>query len=579
MRYCYDGIFGPIGEWLGIVQSLGRIYTTVYHIDLKNNVFVDLTYRIQAGKFVAVRGTAQERLDFLCKAMVMPEYQEELLDFAILSTLPQRMEHERIITKQYQGIAAVEDERAEGAEWRQCSFIECSRSSEGRLQSVIFAIQSIQAEKLRELEIMQKQKEIIEAMRLAYDAAETANKAKTNFLSNMSHDMRTPMNGIIGMTAIAASNIDDRERVKDCLDKISSSSGHLLSLINEVLDMSKIESGTVELTEEEFNLSDLISTLLAMMSPQIEEHKHELYVHIGELTHEDVIGDSLHVKKVFTNILSNAVKYTPDGGIIRLYISERPSHQEKVGCYEFVFEDNGIGMSQEFVERIFEPFARALDERLQNIQGTGLGMPISRNIVRMMGGDIKVESQLDKGSRFTVSIYLKLPEQTGVKHEVFENLNVPMSDFNCLISERRELQQADPLEALRQLDFTGRKALLVEDNELNAEIANQLLRITGLTLERAVDGREAVSMMEGCVDGYYSIVFMDIQMPNLNGYDAAKCIRAMERDYCRKVPIVAMTANAFAEDVQAARAVGMNEHIAKPLDLRILTRVMKRWIS
>ena len=250
-----------------------------------------------------------------------------------------------------------------------------------------------------------------------------------------------------------------------------------------------------------------------------------------------------------------------------------------MGCYEFVFEDNGIGMSQDFLERIFEPFARAADERLQNIQGTGLGMPISRNIVRMMGGDIKVESQPDKGSRFTVSIYLKLQEQNGVKHEVFENLNVPMSDFNCLISERRELQQADPLEVLSQLDFSGRKALLVEDNELNAEIAREILGVTGLMVERAVDGREAVSMMERCMDGYYSIVFMDIQMPNMNGYDATRCIRAMERSYCRTVPIVAMTANAFAEDVQTARAVGMNEHIAKPLDLRILTRVMSRWIQ
>ena len=579
MGYRYDGIFGPIGEWLGIVQSLGRIYTNVYHVDLNENTFIDLTYRIQAGKFVAVRGAAQERLDFLCRAMVLPEYREEMLEFVQLATLPRRMENERIISRQYQVFAEGEDVPEGGSEWRQCSFIECSRNTEGGLQSAIFAIQSIQAEKLRELEIMQRQKELIDAMRLAYDAAETANKAKTNFLSNMSHDIRTPMNGIIGMTAIAASNIDDKERVKDCLYKISSSSRHLLSLINEVLDMSKIESGTVELTEEEFNLSDLISNLLAMMSPQIEEHKHELYVHIGELAHEDVIGDSLHVRKVFTNILSNAIKYTPDGGVLRLCISERPSHQEKVGCYEFVFEDNGLGMSQDVLERIFEPFARAADERLQNIQGTGLGMPISRNIVRMMGGDIKVESQPDKGSRFTVSIYLKLQEQNGVKHEVFENLNVPMSDFNCLISERRELQQADPLEVLSQLDFSGRKALPVEDNELNAEIAREILGVTGLMVERAVDGREAVSMMERCMDGYYSIVFMDIQLPNMNGYDATRCIRAMERSYCRTVPIVAMTANAFAEDVQTARAVGMNEHIAKPLDLRILTRVMSRWIQ
>ncbi|MGM9581969.1 MAG: hybrid sensor histidine kinase/response regulator [Anaerovibrio sp.] len=577
MDYRYDNLFGPIGEWLGIVQSLGRIYASVYYIDLNENSFMDLTYRIQAGKFVGIKGAAQERLDFLCKAMVAPEYQEEMLAFGELATLPERMAEERIISRQYQALVEQEDGRGPVLEWRQCSFIECSRDGDGRLRQVIFAIQSIQAEKLRELEVMQKQKELIDALQLACDAAEAASKAKTGFLSNMSHDIRTPMNGIIGMTAIAESNLDDREKVKECLGKIKSSSRHLLSLINEVLDMSKIESGAVELTEEEFNLSDLISGVLAMVSPQIEEHGHELYVNIGELVHEDVIGDSLHVQKVFANILSNAIKYTPDGGVLQLGISERPSQQEKVGCYEFVFEDNGIGMSRDFLERIFEPFARAADERLQHIQGTGLGMSITRNIVRMMGGDIKVESQLGRGSRFMVSIYLKLQERVDSR-KVLENLNMPMSDFNSLVSGRHE-QQEDPLEALKQLDFSGRKALLVEDNELNAEIASQLLGITGLSVERAVDGREAVSMMERCMDGYYSIVFMDIQMPNMNGYDATRCIRAMNRSYCRKIPIVAMTANAFAEDVQAARTVGMNEHVAKPLDLRILTRVMDRWIE
>lgn len=235
------------------------------------------------------------------------------------------------------------------------------------------------------------------ALQAACDAAEAANKAKTEFLSNMSHDIRTPMNGIIGMTAIAATHIDDKERVQDCLQKISQASKHMLSLINEVLDMSKIESGKVDLNEEEFNLSNLVDNLLTMTSAQINKHHHELSVKISGVTHEEVIGDSLRIQKVFTNLMSNTVKYTPDGGRIRFSITEKPSFQETVGCYEFIFEDNGIGMSEEFMEKIFEPFSRAIDERVNKIQGIVLGMPISRNIVRMMGGDIKVESKLNVG--------------------------------------------------------------------------------------------------------------------------------------------------------------------------------------
>ena len=254
-------------------------------------------------------------------------------------------------------------------------------------------------------DLIKKERQQEMALQEAFDVAEAANKAKTDFLSNMSHDIRTPMNGIIGMTAIAAAHIDDKDRVQDSLQKITQASKHLLSLINEVLDMSKIESGKVNLVEEEFNLSDLIDNLLTMTSSQIEEHHHELSVNITGVTHEAVLGDSLRIQKVFTNLMSNAVKYTPDGGKIKLSITEKPSNQAKVGCYEFVFEDNGIGMSEEFIDQIFEPFTRASDGWVNQIQGTGLGMPISRNIVRMMGGDIEVESELGVGSRFTVTIY------------------------------------------------------------------------------------------------------------------------------------------------------------------------------
>ena len=538
-------------------------------------------------------------------------------------------------------------------------------------------------------DLIKKERQQEMALQAAYDVAEAANRAKTDFLSNMSHDIRTPMNGIIGMTAIAAAHLDDKERVKDSLQKITQASKHLLSLINEVLDMSKIESGKVQLVEEEFNLSDLIDNLLTMTNSQIEEHHHELSVNISDVTHENVIGDSLRIQKVFTNLMSNAVKYTPDGGKIRLSISEKPTNQKKVGCYEFIFEDNGIGMSEEFIERIFEPFVRASDEHVNRIQGTGLGMPISRNIVRMMGGDIQVESKPGKGSRFSVTIYLKLQDEIVTDHQKFIDLDVLVADddemslescvgmlcdlgmkaegvtsgaeavqqvvshheqkrdyFACIIDwkmpkmdgiettrairkavgpdvpiiiisaydwsdieqearmaganafiskplfrsrlertfgslfDKEEGDSATlPFDSLEDLDYSNHRVLLVEDNELNAEIAEEILRTTGIDVEHVWNGVEAVDRMETCEDGYYDLIFMDIQMPKMNGYDATRAIRAMKRNYYRQVPIIAMTANAFAEDVQAAKTVGMNEHIAKPLDLKVLMRTMKRWMN
>ena len=539
-------------------------------------------------------------------------------------------------------------------------------------------------------DLIKKERQQEMALQAAFDAAEAANRAKTDFLSNMSHDIRTPMNGIIGMTAIAAAHIDDKERVQDCLKKTTQASKHLLCLINEVLDMSKIESGKVDLLEEEFSFSDLIDNLLTMTNAQIAEHHHQLSVNISGVTHEAVVGDSLRIQKVFTNLMSNAVKYTPDGGIIKLSISEKPCIQASMGCYEVVFEDNGIGMSDEFLGQIFEPFTRSNDDSyVTQVQGTGLGMAISRNIVRMMGGDIKVESKLGVGSRITVTMYLKLQDTVAVRYDKFIDLDVLVADddelslqsccgmlndfgmkaegvstgaeavdqvvlhhlqkrdyfaciidwkmpdmdgiattrairkavgkdvpiiiisaydwsdieqeartaganafiskplfrsrlvkaFSALVGDDDFAEQETPFVALETIDLKGSRVLLAEDNELNAEIATEILKMTGMAVEHVADGVEAVEKMAECEDGYYDMVFMDIQMPNMNGYDAARAIRAMDRNYCRQVPIIAMTANAFAEDVHAAKTTGMNEHIAKPLDLNTLARTLNKWMT
>ena len=410
--------------------------------------------------------------------------------------------------------------------------------------------------------LIKAEKEQEMALQLAYSAAETANKAKTMFLSSMSHDIRTPMNGIIGMAALAMQHVDDRAKVMDSLQKIDKASKHLLGLINEVLDMSKIESGRVDLVEEEFNLPDLIDNMVNIMRPNIEEHHHKLTVCMKNLKHKDVIGDSLHLQKVFTNLLGNAIKYTPDCGRLKLKVSERPCAKENVSLYEFVFEDNGIGMSEDYIQQLFEPFVRAADERLKDIPGTGLGMAITRNIVRMMGGDIEVRSKLGVGSTFIVTLYLK-------HQAVQEN---PRGDGG-------QDKPQQPLEILSKLDLHGRRALLAEDNDLNAEIAERILAITGLAVERAADGAQALEMVANHPEDYYDIIFMDVQMPRLNGYEDAREIRHKRCEYYRRVPIIALTANAFADDVKEAIRNGMNEHIAKPLDWKALAMVLQKWIK
>ena len=528
------------------------------------------------------------------------------------------------------------------------------------------------------------------ALKDAYDAANRANRAKTEFLSNMSHDIRTPMNAIVGMTAIAGSNVNDPERVRDCLGKITQASRHLLGLINEVLDMSRIESGKVSLTEEEFNLAELVDNLVAMSKPEIAAHRHRFEVHVERIEHEDVTGDSLRIQQVITNIMSNAIKYTPDGGKITFTIAERPTQSRGMGCYEFVVEDNGIGMTPEFQKVLFEPFTRADDTRTTKIQGTGLGMAIARNIVNMMDGHIKVESTLGKGSKFTVTIFLKLrePEEREIKeledlpvlvvdddtascegtvgvlneigidaewvnsgreavertvkrHEQKEDYFAILMDWQMpgingieatreirrrvgkevpiivltaydyaeieqeareagvnefmtkplfrsrLTATLRNLVEGKPhpspatncLAALSRCHYEGRHILLVEDNALNVEIAKEIIELTGAEVEVAENGKAAVEKFSAAPCGYYDLIFMDIQMPVMNGYEAAAAIRSMEDHGGLRVPIVAMTANAFAEDVILSKNAGMNEHIAKPLDMNKLESVLREWLK
>ena len=540
------------------------------------------------------------------------------------------------------------------------------------------------------MDVSQEKKAEIEshkALKEAYRVAENASRAKTEFLSNMSHDIRTPMNAIVGLTAIAGANIESQDRVVECLGKITKSSRHLLGLINEVLDMARIESGRMSLAEEDFSLPELVDNLLTLTKPAIDEHNHQLEVHVEHIEHEAVCGDSLRIQQVFVNLMSNAVKYTPDGGNITLTIKEKPNGFSELGCYEFSIEDNGIGMTPEFQKIMFEPFSRADDHRTTKVQGTGLGMAIARNIVNLMNGDIQVESAPNKGTKITVTVYLKLQENE--KEQEKELLDLPVlvvdDDKTCCESTVATLQEigiagewvltgkeavkhcaaqhktgrdyfavildwkmpeidgiatarkirervgeevtiiiltsfdfseieeearavgvnafmAKPLfrsrltATLRQFtsgkqeknarnyledfakeNYAGKRILLVEDNELNREIATEIIGMTGVTIDRAENGKIAVEKVMEAPEKWYDLIFMDIQMPIMNGYEATAAIRALAGSR-GKVPIIAMTANAFAEDVQLAKNTGMNEHIAKPLDLNKLNDVLKQWL-
>ena len=523
----------------------------------------------------------------------------------------------------------------------------------------------------------------------ALHAAQLASNAKTTFLSNMSHDIRTPMNAIIGFTTIAASHMDNKEQVCDCLQKVLSSSNHLLSLINDILDMSRIESGRVQINEQECNISELMHNLVNIIQPQVKAKQLNLFIDTFEVVNEDVVADSLKLNQVFINLLSNAVKYTPAGGTVTFRIMQKTTFRHGYGDYVFIIKDNGIGMSQEFVQHVFEPFERETTVTQSGIQGTGLGMAITKNIVEMMNGTIGVESKIGQGSTFTVELTLRLQdvEKNAEQLHELDNLRALVidDDFNVCDSVSKMLKkigmrsewttsgreavyraklaheegdsyhtyiidwqmpELSGVETARKIrnvvgddapiiiltaydwvdiedeakeagvtafcakplfmsdlksallaannladkddegsgawaleDFGGKRVLLVEDIELNREIAEIILTEAGFLVETAPDGTDAVSMVSRSAEYYYDVILMDIQMPIMDGYEATRTIRNMPRKDVKTLPIIAMTANALEEDKEAALKNGMNAHLAKPLDIDIFISVLHQFLD
>ena len=571
---------------------------------------------------------------------------------------------------------------ADDAEDEQASILCLARDAQGKPTSVLVAIQDVTDAKAEELRAHI-------ALEDAFKAAEHASQAKSDFLNSMSHDIRTPMNSIMGLTAIAGMHVNDPERVRECLTNITSASRHLLGLINEVLDMAKIESGSIDLAEEPFDLSESIENLITMMNPQIAAKHQELKVVLVDIKHEHVLGDPTRLQQVFVNIMGNSVKFTPEGGMIGLRITELPSSIQSSACYEFVFSDTGCGMSEEFMKRLFEPFSRANDSRTTKVEGTGLGMAIVKSVVSLMSGTIDVESKEGEGTTFTVMVHMKLRDaeqedlsdlegipvlvvdddevacegacilldDIGMKSEfrlsgpagieavrnrldndpyrvvildwrmpgmsgleaakhIREATNeaVPIIilsayDWSMIEQEARQVgvdafiskplfrsrlvqvmkellvgemkSVIDEKAMLEELAFQGKRVLLTEDNPMAAEIARELVEMTGAAVEHAENGKLALDMLLAHEPGYYDIVLMDIQMPVMNGHEAAAAIRAQadKRPDMGQIPIVALSADAFAEDVRHARSAGMNDHMSKPLEIETLVRMLKKWVN
>ena len=438
--------------------------------------------------------------------------------------------------------------REDNIRWKQISVL-CLKREKGVPVSVLMATQDVT--ELKEAEMKNRL-----AIEEAYRAAKAANEAKSEFLSNMSHDMRTPMNAIIGFATLLDRDADQPDKVREYGRKISASGQHLLSFINNVLDMSKIESGNHTLNITEFSLRELVEELDVLIQPQIQEKKQTLSVRICDVEGERFQGDRLGLSQILQNLLSNAVKYTREGGHIELTILGLPRVSKGYARLRFQVQDNGIGMRPEFVEHIFDPFTRENNSTVSGIQGTGLGMTITKNLVDLMGGTISVKSAPGAGSTFRVELELRCPEEP--------------TEASRQREEHISLSGAKTLEEMRML--------VAEDNDINAEILEELLSMEGASCDRTVNGQDAVERFRHTPPAFYDAVLLDIQMPVMNGYEAARAIRALDRSDAATIPIVAMTANAFAEDVQKAMEAGMSAHISKPIDMDVLRDALLKLI-
>ena len=652
-------------EHTEVISALSTIYSTIFRADVDTHDYEILTSVPLMGTVAKTTGNFDDVKEQIISAFMVPECQAPMREFLDLDTLADRLEKINTVTTEY---------KDSHGQWFKSRFIVKRRDENGVVKEILYVCRNNTDEKIKEIE---QQNQLAHALM----AAQQANKAKSTFLNSMSHDIRTPMNAIIGFTALAQTHMDDPSQVQDYLAKISTSSTHLLSLINDVLDMSRIESGTVKLDERPIHIPDLLHDLRTMIQGLTNSKNQNLYIDTQDVLHEDVIADRLRLNQVLINIIGNAVKYTQPGGDIIIRLLEKPSAKQHYRTYEFSVKDTGIGMTKEFKEHIFESFSRERNSTTSGIQGTGLGMAITKNIVDLMGGEITVESEEGKGSTFTVVLDMKLaaepvlrdpipalkgarvlvadddlntcksvsqmlrdiemrPDWTAsgreaviraqeaaeIKDEykvyIIDYLMPDMNGVETVRRIRRVISEDVPIIVLtaydwsdfeaeareagvtafvskplfmselrsvlanpsgkgdnkdkktKNYDYSGKHVLLVEDNELNREIATAILEDVNMKVDTAVDGAEAVEIMHKADENEYDLIFMDIQMPKMDGYTATREIRTLTNNRKANIPIVAMTANAFEEDKIKSLEAGMNAHISKPISMEAIADVL-----
>ena len=379
--------------------------------------------------------------------------------------------------------------------------------------------------------------------------AEEANKAKTDFLSTMSHDIRTPMNAIVGLTELTKNNIDNKELVREYNEKIALASDHLLTLINDILDISKVESGKIYLNNISFSIKDMVNNLINITEPMIKEKNIDFKFNTNNIIYEYLYADKLRLNQIFINILSNAIKYTEASGRVTVDLTEEEVDNTDYVKLIYVVEDTGIGMSKEFMEKMYEPFIRETDSRINSIQGTGLGLSITKKMVDLMEGNIECESEEGKGTKFTITL--------NIKKDISHN-NVEVNNS-----------------ATDQIDIAGMNILIAEDNDINYEVISEMLKMFDINPYRAVDGEVCLNMIKESMENEYDLIFMDIQMPKMNGLEVTKAIRQLD-NWAKDIPIIAMTADAFSENINECLSVGMNGHIAKPIDINIVLKEIRK---
>ena len=517
-----------------LTAATSKIYYAIYNIDLKKDYMEQISGPNKMYGVANDKGIASEKLKDFCRRLIREDYQEEIMKFFDLSTLPERLKEKNFVSREYPNQNGV---------WRRATFIAQEEASSEYATEVLYVTQIIDDYKQKELAYQQ---ELVKALK----DARVADDAKAEFLRKMSHDIRTPINGIMGMLDIEEKNWDDPEKLKECHEKMRVTAGNLLNLVNDVLDMSKLETSGVEVEHKPFDIREVLGGCWTDLESQADKMGLELeQIGVSEIECPYVVGSPMHFRQIFANILSNAVKYNKMHGKICLQV-EMLSRTEDDVVYRFTVSDTGIGMSEEFQKHIFETFAQEEIGARTVYRGTGLGMAIAKKLVDILGGTIHIQSKKNVGSTFT--------------------LVLPFAIDKSFEQESVQSEQAAP-------NVAGMHVLLVEDNELNLEIAQYLLEEAGVQVTVARNGQEALDIFSTSGEKDIDLILMDIMMPVMNGLESTRRIRACGHPRAASVPIIAMTANAFADDIQKAKNAGMNEHLAKPFEMEKVLRVIARY--